>query len=221
MLREHHRFVIFSTPYTVFGVLRDRAVIFVLGAFVPAAGVGHYAFAHRILNFPVSLASTGIRPVLFREAASKSVRAVEASAHRLLRGLVIIASPALVLFLFHHDTLFGLAFGPKWTGSSELGLILIWAAFTFLLSNWMDRLYDVLSLQRLSLFLEVAFGVLSLLVLWSALRLDYSLEVALSGHCATLVVYNIVFTVMIYHRAGWAMWPLVEVLALFGGASRR
>jgi len=201
--KEHHRFLIYSTPYTLFGVLRARGVVLILEMFLYKRFVGLFAFAYRIMNFPVSLVSGAIRPVLFKESAQKGVESIEQRVNQLLILLSFCGIPFVVGYFYYAEEIFLVLFGEKWAGSGEIGKFIILPAFTFVMCNWMDRIMDVLKQQRLTLILEVTFASTSIFSLWIGFVLSQNLYVALGMQCAILVLYNICYLTFVYKIAGY------------------
>ena len=65
--------------------------------------VGLYAFASRIMNFPVTLISTALRPVIFQEMASNGIKSQETKINLILNWLAIITVPFVVFYFYYAD----------------------------------------------------------------------------------------------------------------------
>ncbi len=202
-MKKNRRFLLYSTPYALFGVVRDRATILIMEIFLPMQIVGLYALAYRVMNFPVTLVSNAIRPVFFQACSSQGVMAIEPQLNRIMKWLVIIAMPCVVFYLYFAEEMFMLFFGSKWQGAGNIGKILIFPVFTFLLVNWMDRIMDVLGEQRLTLILETIFSSLSLLGLLVGFLLGLGFIKSLIIQCSILVIYNITYLIIAFERAGY------------------
>jgi len=211
-LKRHKLFLLYSTPFTIFGVLRDRATVNILNIFLNFRIVGLYAFSYRILNSPVVLISGALRPVLFQQAASEGVKSLESRLNMILKNLAILSMPFFVFYLYYPEDIFKVIFGSKWTESGIIGVYLIWPAYTFLFCNWMDRILDVLSRQKLALILELIFSVLSLTSLVAAFLAGLSIYKALFIQCAILVIYSMVYIYATYKSAGYKIRPVVNLL---------
>lgn len=211
---KHHRFFLYSTPYTLFGMLRSRASLFILDYFLSSREVGLYAFAYRIMNFPVSLFSSALRPVLFKETAELGVKALEGKINHILKVMTIFGTPVMVCYFFFADDLFRLFFGAQWAGSGLMGKFIILPVFTFMFCNWMDRIMDVLGQQRLVLFLEIFFASASIIGLWLGFVLHGGLYVALLVQCVILIIYNLCYLVMAYEKAGYDKKPFGHLVII-------
>ncbi len=212
--KKHRLFPFYSAPYVIFGTLRSRASVYILDVFVGAKVVGLYAFAQRILNFPVTLISGALRPVLFQKAASEGIMAIEDRLNLILRSLAFLSLPFFIFYLYYPEEIFRIVFGNKWTEGGTIGAYLIWPAYTFLFCNWMDRILDVLRRQRLALVLEIFFASFSLAVLTITLALGYSIKIAIIMQCAILTIYNFTYIYVTYSSANYSFLPLYRLILL-------
>lgn len=211
VIRTHYLFPLYSMPYILFGAIRARASVYVIAFFLAPREVGLYAFAYRIMNFPVSLISAALRPVLFRETSVQGVVALEHRITRILHWLALIATPMVVVYFYWSEELFLLVFGEQWKGAALYGKFFILPVFTFMFCNWMDRIMDVIGQQRLTMGLEIVFGTLSVLSLWAAFAFGLGLLAALTMQCIVLITYNLSYLILAYDRAGYAKKPLLAL----------
>jgi len=213
-LKQQRLFLQYSTPYTLFGVIRDRAIILVMEGFLQIQTIGLYALAYRVMNFPVALVSNALRPVLFQTCSSQGVKTIESQLNRIMKWLVVLAVPCVIFYFYFAEDLFRFFFGPQWEGAGRIGKILIFPVVTFLLVNWMDRIMDVMGQQKLTLFLEVTFSTLSILAFWFGFYLELGLTGALLIQCSVLVLYNIVYLIVAFGKAGYDRLKLFKLVPL-------
>ena len=214
VIREHYRFPLYSMPYSLFGTIRERASVYVIALFLSSREVGLYALAYRIMNFPVSLISAALRPVVFKESSVQGVAALENRVNRILHWLALLATPMVVVYFYWSEEIFALVFGTRWRDAALYGEFFALPVFTFMFCNWMDRIMDVIGQQRLTMTLEIVFGSLSVLSLWAAFAAGLGLIYALGMQCAVLIAYNVSYLVLAYDRASYAMAPLLRHLGL-------
>lgn len=201
---RYRNFPLFSVPYTFVGALRLQGVTLLFGSLAAANAVGHYAFAYRLANFPVGPFTNGIRPVLFEKAARLAdLRNLQAFVENLLQVLSTLCLPVLVLFLARADHLFSALLPARWMGAAPYVKLLVLPAVAFLHTNWMDRILDVLQLQKLAFKLEACFSLACLTGLgFGLLVLDSPLlAVALQATC--LLTYNVYYVHVIYRETGF------------------
>jgi O-antigen/teichoic acid export membrane protein len=212
--RRYKAFSFYSAPYTLFGVVRDRASLFILQAFVTSAQVGQYAFIWRSLNFPVTLISGAIRPVLFRDSAAMGVDQAGRDIRQILTVLALAGTPWAVLFFVMPGEWLSAVFGKAWSQAGFIGAWVIWIAFSYLFCNWLDRLMDVLQRQRLTLMMEMAFSTLALCGMIWAFYAGLGFRGALAAQTTILVTYNLVYLVVAFHCAGYNLLFLGRLLVL-------
>jgi len=208
-IKYHKQFAQYSTPYSLFGVLRNRASVFVLEAFSTANEVGLYVFAHRILHLPLTLVCGALRPVMFEEAASQGVKEAERKINIILFVLGFVVTPFVVLYFFYSKELFVLFFGEKWAEAGGIGKYIIVPVFVFIFSSWLDRILDILGQQKILLILEGFFASISIAVLWLAFYFGLGMSSALLLQCIVLTLYALVYLYISFHKANYTKRNLI------------
>lgn len=190
---EHRRFPLFSTPYTILGNMRREGLKIITGAWGSEAMVGLVAFSWRLTYFPAQACSNGIRPVLFERAASSNDMAdVGAFIGAIQKWLLFIALPGLIVFEIWAEPIIEALFSAKWLPAVPMVRILAVPAVLFVLTGWLDRVFDVLSRQDLALRLELLFTVISLGAFSIGLWVLQSLEAALGLLSFVFIIYYLV-----------------------------
>jgi len=196
----------------VLSLLRERAPIFIIGAFGPPALVGLYSQAWRLTHFPSGLTSAALRPVFFHRTASEGLAAQGKAVDRFVRWLLLASSPWIGFVAFGNDALFNLLLGGQWQGAGHLAAVLVLPAALFTITNWMDRLLDAVGRQDVNLKVEMVAGLGSVGVLWVVLAAGGSLTLAVVLQSGTLVLSYVGFIWICYGIAGWPRWGLVVSL---------
>jgi len=216
-VRAHRRFPCFSAPYTLFGVLRDRAGLMIFQAYLTPAQVGQYAFAWRALNFPVGLISGSLRPVIFHDGARHGITEIGPLVTKLMTLLGLATGIGMAVFLAMPGDWFALILGPSWRDTGPMGAVMIWGIGSFVLANWLDRVMDLLGRQGLTLTMEIIFTCLSLGGMLGVFLAGGSMLQAVVAQAVALTLYNVVYLVAVYRCA---QWPVRELLlALMPGAA--
>ena len=213
-LKKWKRFPQFIAPYTLLGLIQDRAVLFILNIFTGSIQVGLYAFAYRIINFPVTLISEALRPVLFKSSASQGVKSIENQIKEIHIWLVIFSMPLLVIYFFVAEKFFGLFFGPEWAQAGYVGKFIILPIYLFLFVNWMDRIMDVLGEQRAMLVLQTILTTTSILFLLIGFILGLRFEYALALQAIVVSIFNIFYLIIVYDKARFEKSPLRKLLGI-------
>jgi|SRR5262245_25927490 len=214
---RHWRFPVFSTPYTFCSIARDRGPILVLGSFASGTDVGLYSQAWRILNAPVGISSSAVRPVVFHAAAKHGLAAQEAHVGRILAAFVVLGAPWLAIFAFHAGDIFALVLGESWRGAGPLAALMIVPVFLLALSNWFDRFFDLTGRQEVNLVVEFATAAASTGALAVAFAAGAGVPTAVAIQCAVLAVSEAVLIVLAYRVAGFRL-RILGRLVLMGVA---
>ena len=211
-LKQNRRFPQFSLPFTALSLLRERAPIFIIGAFGPTTLVGLYSQAWRLTHFPSGLTSAALRPVFFHRTATEGLAAQGRAVDRFVRWLLLASSPWIGFVTFGNDALFNLLLGDQWRGAGQLAAMLVLPAALFAITNWMDRLLDAIGRQDVNLKVELVAGLASVGALWAALAAGNSLATAVLLQSIALTISYIGFIWICYGIAGWRRSSLVVSL---------
>jgi len=215
LVREHSRFLFYSMPYTFTFLLAGRGLIYLMNHYVGGSLAGAYGLAERILSAPGNLLSAAIRPVLFREAAAKGIESLEGKVKLIMIAILALSAPCVIALIVHAEPIMTLLLGENWNDVPEIACIIVWVAFTFLFCNWMDRLYDVMKLQRMSLIMQLVSSVITIGALWASLAGGLRFTHALIIQTTLIVSYNVLYIIIIYKKAKWSLAPLVNVSIWF------
>ncbi len=201
----------YMTPYTVMGVLRERLTIFFFNSFGTSFEVGKYAFSARIANLPVNLVSNGVRPILYQSASNEPSKATEDLIVKVLNFIVSFSIPIWILVLFESETIFAFVFGEDWRDAGVYGALLSIPAMILLVSNWMDRLFDVNNRQRLAFGMEVVFSILSIFSFLLGYYIWGNILDALIVQVIVLTCYYLVWLVVLFKIANFSMFNLLKL----------
>ncbi|WP_292613977.1 oligosaccharide flippase family protein [Nitrobacter sp. 62-13] len=216
MLRKNRRFPQFSLPFTLLSLLRERAPIFIIGAFGPPALIGLYSQAWRLTHFPSGLTSAALRPVFFHRTATEGLASQGRSVDGLVRCLLLASSPWIAFVIFGDNALFNFLLGQQWDGAGQLAALLIMPAALFTITNWMDRLLDAVGRQDVNLKMEMIAGLSSVGALWGTLTAGGSLVRAVLMQSAALILSYLGFLWVCYGIANWPRSRLIICLCAAG-----
>jgi O-antigen/teichoic acid export membrane protein len=218
--RQHFNFVKFSLPFTVFGAVRDRLPLFVVGSWASARDLGLYSQSWRLSNVPAGLTGAVIRPVLFHASAAEGLATLEATINRILLLLIIAGVPLLALVVAFPTEILGLILGERWKDIGPIIAPLLVPAFVFSISNWMDRLLDSTGRQDLNLVTEIVSALTSILALLAAFYLGLGIHAAVVVQSLVLTINYAAFICIVYKVAGYRLGILgllvIIALMLFG-----
>lgn len=218
-LKQHRRFPQLSLPFTVLSLVRERAPIFIIGAFFSASVVGLYSQAWRLTHFPSGFTSAAFRPVFFHRTVAEGLSAQGSIIERLVRALLIICSGWVGVVIFGYNDLFTLGLGSKWNGAGVFAAMLLVPATFFMISNWMDRLLDAVGRQDLNLKMEMVAGLTSTGLLWGTLAAGGGVTLAVLLQSIALTGSYLAFLWICYGVAGWSRGNLVASVCVASSIS--
>lgn len=217
--KKHVNFVKYSLPFTVFGGIRDRLPLFIVGNWASFRDTGLYSQAWRLSNVPAALTGAVLRPVLFQASATDGLASLELAINRTLLLLIATGVPVLAIVMTYPTEILGWLLGDSW---NEIGTILaplLVPAFVFSISNWMDRLLDSAGRQDLNLTTEIISGVTSVAALATTFYLDLGIRAAVAAQSMVLTLNYVFFIYLVYTVAGYnrmrLTWLFVMAIAIF------
>jgi O-antigen/teichoic acid export membrane protein len=218
LLRAHRRFPLYSAPFSLVTIARERISAVLLSGLLPLAQVGAYSQAWRLVQVPVGLTSSALRPVMFHAAAESGIASVGPMLRRMIRLVCIAGAPWVGLLCVDPRLLFATVLGAAWTEAGPLAAALSIAALAFAVSNWMDRLLDVLGRQDLNLWTEVFTLLASTLGLMLPLAFGASLLWACGIQSVVLALCYLTVVAIVVRIGGFGLrallWPVLLAVAI-------
>ena len=215
MMWQYRNYPFFMTPYTLVAILRERLVLLMLNSYAPKAQVGFYAFSSKIVNLPVGFISSTIRPVLFQKASVSKAADLSSFLVQLMSQLVYLVTPFWILFMFEAQNLITWVFGAQWGEAAFYGVLLAVPGFVFVLSNWMDRILDVIGQQRLAFKMEALFSIGSMISFVIGLMVLKDIKYAVILQISVVFLYSIFWIWKLFSVAKFDLGRLLSVLQLF------
>ena len=162
-LSEYAVYPKYVTPYSLSLGLNQHAFTMALSYFYGAALTGAFVIAYRLVFAPVLLLVTPLRQVFFSHGkvinGSMSLETREQLTNILSFLVWTIPALAVAASVFVDYAILWF-FGEKYSEAAKISSIVIYAAFANIVTGWMDRIYDLLGRQRLSVALQVVADVL-------------------------------------------------------------
>jgi glutamine amidotransferase len=212
MARFHYKFPVFSLPYTLFSVMRERLPIMLLGTLVTQTQLGWYSQAIRLTSIPVGLSSSAVRPVLFHAGASDGLKAQEQSVEKLLLFIAIMGAPWVGILFYAPGNIVATLLGEQWREAGPLILATSIPALFFAMSNWMDRFFDLSGKQYVNLVTEFITASFSIAVLIWVFTYSHDLLSATRAQSAVLSICYFCVILAAFRIAGFKYYVLLKVI---------
>jgi lipopolysaccharide exporter len=206
---EYWKFPAYKAPYAFVSNGASQLIFYILRVFSTLNAVGYYLVASRAVYLPVSLIATSMSQVFYEKAATEiRYGRLEGFVNRILRIQTVLGTPILIFFVFEADLLFGRFLGAQWKAAGSYAVLLAFAAYMYLLTSWLDRLFDVVGRQRLALILECGGNAASLAALTLTLVFTHNSLLAIRAFTISEVSYNILWLACAYSIAGFRLLSL-------------
>jgi lipopolysaccharide exporter len=160
---NNKNFPLYVTPYSFIGNLQNQILLLLLATFTTTKVVGLFSFTNSIVMMPMILIVSSLNQVFFPKASQELASGdLGIFVTKVLTSLAIVMTPVFAFFSFNTEWVFTTCFGEKWTEASTYGFWLGWMAFMLLFSSWLDRIYDVLGKQHISMLMMVGVSTLTI-----------------------------------------------------------
>lgn len=212
--KDHRGFPLFSVPYSLATVAPSRFVIIISAWFLPLRTVGLIAVAYRLAYIPITTVANALRRVYVR-------RFVRDAGTDRLEDETLLLSRFVTLLLFPLFLGLGLVvpwvadnfLGQDWVGTGRFIQLFLPGAATFLLTAWLDRIYEATSRQATALLLEASSTVVILGIFTAVLALGTSADVAVGTFGLCIAAYNLFWLGFTWHLAGFRVIRFVPSIA--------
>lgn len=212
ILYKYRQFLQYSTLYTIVFSISGRGILYAFNLFIEPKLVATFALLERVLNAPVNLLTSAIRPVLFNEASRSNIKTIQKKVEAVLYLLIYFASPCVLIFLKYSVNICNLLLGAQYPHSAEYAKVIIFMPVSFLLVNWIDRLYDVCGLQKLMLKMQCVSTTIIITSILCLLHLKMSFLLCLIALTVCTTLYNLVFILVLYNVVDWSSKVLLGKL---------
>lgn len=193
-IQKNKKFPLFNLPYSLIGSFTREFIVLTLTAFHYPAAAGFYGMARAAILLPVSLVTSSIGQVFYREAArSIDHPAFPDFAFRLMRATACLAAPAFVLFTIWATAIFGIVFGDVWATAGIYAMYFAPVGLLFMMSSWPERVFEVRGRQEITLMLQIIFDGASIVAVLFALMRGYSPLETVAVFVAIQCLYHLAY----------------------------
>lgn len=210
----NRQFLIFNTPYSLVGATARDLPIYVFSVAASSGVVAAYALARTITMAPISLFSSAVSSVFYREAAEHlGTPRLERLAGRMTLVGLTLSLPGFAYLMAWGDQVFEFVFGEKWTLAGHFSQILALPLWLALQNGWPDRMFEAAGRQRLSFAIQMGFDSLHAVGVLTMFAVTADPKVAVAAYAVTLTLHQLTYLTAIFRVGRFAMGPLINTLA--------
>lgn len=216
-LIEYRAYPLYLTPYTLSNGLNQYAFIVMLTASYGAGLSGAYVLAHRLVYSPVLLLVIPIRQVFYAYSSTKNGKLDDESKKRqklILSYLVWVVPPIAFSGSVIIEFVLSWFLGDEFKEAIEIAKILVFTASANVLAGWMDRTYDLLGRQRLSVTMQL---ISDITIFSCAAFLIYSGQDSMSvirTFALLLLGYQFLWVIVTLKVTGWSHSEVLKVVII-------
>lgn len=212
--RREKSFPLYSVPYSIVGNFANQAVVVALGAWYSLAVVGFFNMAFRTLNAPmmliVSALGQALIPVL--SSARDHISRYQDVVVSFMRLLGWIHIPALIFIVVHGPAAYRFVFGAEWAQAGYYAGFLTLALFGYVMTQWLERIFDILGRQKLHLVLSISLNTLTLLAFTVTHFVFHDPVYAITAWSLGTLFYGMVWITVVFRLCRFHFSALVRVL---------
>lgn len=216
--KREKSFPLFSVPYALVGNFANQAVVVAMGAWYSLTIVGLFNMAFRTLNAPmmliVSALGQAIMPVLSR--AKNHIERYEDIVVSFLRLLGWVHIPPLVFIVVHGPAAYKFVFGDQWTEAGYYAGFLTLALFGSVLTQWLERIFDILGRQKLHLAVSIGLNGCVLLGFMVTHMLSGNPIHAVMAWSVGTLLYGMLWISIVFRLCGFHFASLLRVIMELG-----
>lgn len=216
-LRElvvYKAYPLYLTPYTLSNGLNQYAFIIMLTASYDASLSGAYVLAHRLVYAPVLLLVTPIRQVFYSYSSTHDGRLdaeSKARQKRILSYLVWVVPPAALTGSLVIEQILSRFLGDGFKEAVDIAQILVFTASANILAGWMDRTYDLLGKQRVSVVMQLASDVTIFTIAVCLIYNGYESMFVIKTFAMLLLAYQFIWLFVTLRVTGWSGQEISKV----------
>ncbi len=202
IVKLNRKFAIYLTLYSLVAGLKSKFIYFILAN---GSYNGVLSQAERISNAPNTLISSVIRPVIYSTFNSETIKKEGEKVLGGLMFLIIISSvPLLYALNYYIEDVVLLVLGEQWLEYHEIFFMAAVSAVIMLLTNWMDKIFDLLHRQQVFLIIELCFLPIYIISIYIAYQV-YGDQIAVMTYLVLNSILSITWLFVIYYLCGFGI----------------
>lgn len=214
VLWRYRSYPAYVAPYAFANQFSKRLVLVLLGIMASQHEVGLFVIAMQLTYIPVTFFSATLRQVFYQRLASDLRNGhLEGFARRVFMRMAFVLTPWTLLFALDGAGWLSILLGERWLGVGDYAAWMCLPAFMLFFTSWLDRLFDVVGRQRLSVCLQIGSDTVSIGAFFGTLWL-YGTHAGVAAYAVVTAVYNVLWLLITYRVSGLRVQTLLGVLRI-------
>jgi len=200
VFKNYYGHIFYRTSYTIANLFKDRFLLLIIITLFSSTQAGLYGQAFTILSIPVIIFSYPLKTIITREFVENKSEVIKII--MIIYDILILTILPLYIFLYFHSSfIFPKLLGSEWSQISDIINIMLIPMFILIFSSSLDRLYDVLNVQKWALIFEIFFGILTFTTFLILSVNDFDFLYTMKVNSALLSFFFITFLIFILKKA--------------------
>lgn len=201
--KENYRQPLYSTPAIFANRFSYSSILLFIEALYGLATLGYYFIANKVLGLPLSVLSTNVAKVFFKDASNeynetgKFINTFKKTSIL----LTILAIPLVIILFFLSPIIFKYIFGPSWEKAGIYVQILAPMFGIRLIVNTIAYGLQIVGKQKYELILQILFIIASIFCFFISKTLDLNVYGYLISVSITFSLIYIIYYIEVYKFA--------------------
>ena len=197
--RQYSVYPKYTLPLSLSASVTERVTQLVLAQAYSLETLASFYMARQVLSGFTSVLAGSLRNVFFAHSArDQNVNGTRDRALRMLKLLTYLLAPVLAFAVFRIDDLVSSVVGARWPNLGAMAWFCMFPATFLVFTGPLDRVFDLVGRQRLSVALQLVSDAIMLITI--------ALAVHFSATSTTLV--GLISTVLVLYNATWLCFTL-------------
>ena len=152
----YKKFPIYNVPFSLISSFSQGFLVIAFISSGHPEAAGFFGFTKSAMFLPITLLSTSLGRVFFKEATVHfQTPRLEEIAVKLFYGIAKLFTPFIVFIMFWAPEIFGYVFGKPWIEAGKYAAIFAPVVFLFLFTSWPERIFEVAQKQQIPFFIQL------------------------------------------------------------------
>jgi lipopolysaccharide exporter len=184
----------YTLPLSLSVSVTERVTQLVLAQAYSLGTLASFFMARQILSGFSSVVASSLRNAFFAHSArDNSISMTRNRAMQMLKLLTYLLAPALALGVFRIEEVVSYTAGSKWPNLAPMAWLCMFPATFLVFTGPLDRVFDLVGRQRLSIFLQLTSDIVMLTTITAAVYAGVSSHTLVGIISTVMVGYNFVW----------------------------
>jgi O-antigen/teichoic acid export membrane protein len=215
-LRQYSVYPKYTLPLSLSSSVTERVTQLVLAQAYSLGTLASFYMARQLLSGITSVIAGSLRNVFFAHSSwDNSISETRNRALNMLKLLTYLLAPALAFAVFRIEDVVQFLAGDKWPSLAPMAWLCMFPATILIFTGPLDRVFDLVGRQRLSVILQLASDVVMLVSIAVAVHFSVPSQTLAAIISLVLTVYNAIWLCFTLQSLSVSATEVVRVFVRF------